>query len=190
MPRQLRPQSQFLLRATLALAPLLALWWFALRPPLLAWTRLSTDILLTAAPGASLRTGVLVTPEGAWILQTPVKVAGSWRNVRVDTDARLPTQLTVALPLFWAILLAAGWSRSTWRTAILGTLILLALPPVGLLSYAMHVVQMYVFPGAPGLLRALIASVDYVTTTVIPYVGPVFAALALDPRLRHAVLGE
>jgi hypothetical protein len=187
LPRS--PQTRFVARATLFLAILLAAWWNLLLAPLLAWTKLSTDLALTAAPGATLQTGVRVLPDGSWTLQTPVKVAGAWRNVRVDTDKRLPIQLTVGAPLFWAILLAAPRQRRMWWTAAAGTLLILAIPPVGLLLYAAHVVQMYVFPNAPALARAAIGLGDYVGSTVAPYLGPVIVALALHPELRESVLG-
>jgi hypothetical protein len=182
------PQSGFLLRASLSFAALLIAWWFALLPPLLGWTRLSTDFVLNAVPGAPLKTGVEVTPEGLWVLQAPVKVGGLWRNVRVETGRRLPTQLTIAMPLFWAILLAAPQPWRSPRRWLGGSALVLAIPPCGLLLYATHVVQLYVFPHSAPLLRAVIAVGDYVATTVAPYVGPVLIALAVHPELRRAVL--
>jgi hypothetical protein len=185
----LSPQTRFVAQATLFLAILLALWWNVLLTPLLAWTRISTDLALTAAPGASLQTGVRVLPDGSWTLQTPVKVGGAWRNVRVGTEKRLPIQLTVGAPLFWAILLAAPRSRRVWWIAVSGTLLILVIPPVGLLLYAAHVVQMYVFPNAPAFARATIGLSDYMGSTVAPYLGPVLVALALHPDLRESILG-
>src|SRR5690349_18926694 len=105
MRRPLSPQSRFLLRASLCFGALLCVWWLVLLKPLLLWARLSTDLLLSVAPGATLQSGVRVEPDSTWVLQTPVKVRGIWRNIRVETGQRLPTQLTAGLPLFWAILL-------------------------------------------------------------------------------------
>lgn len=180
------PQSRFLLRASVFLVGLLVLWWFVLVPPLLAWTRLSTDFILNAIPGAPLKTGVTVNPEGVWVVQAPVKVAAVWRNVRVDSARRLPTQLTIALPLFWAILLASRLrSAPRW---LAGSVILLTIPPVGLLLYVVHVVQLYVFPNTPALVRSAIAAADYIASTVAPYIGPVLVALAVNPTLRREIL--
>jgi hypothetical protein len=178
------PQSRFLLRASASFAALLIVWWFVLLGPLLGWARVSTDFAMNAVPGAPLKTGVSVGANGIWVLQAPVKVEGAWRTVRVESGARLPTQLTIALPLFWAILLAAPRaSLGGWLT---GSLLLLAIPPAGMLLYAAHVVQLYVFPHSPA--RAAIAAADYVASTVAPYVGPVLIALAVNPSLRRAVL--
>jgi hypothetical protein len=182
------PQTRFLLRAASAFIALLAVWWFLLLPPLLGWARVSTDILLNLFPGAPLKTGIVVMPGGVWVLQAPVSVGGAVRNVTVESIERLPTQLTLAFPFFWAIVLAAPWTRRSWRVLASGTAVLLLLPPLGLLSYAAHVVQLYVFPHAPAIVARALAALDYVATTVLPYIGPVLLALALDPELRASVL--
>jgi hypothetical protein len=188
MRRPRSPQSRFLARASLCFATLLAAWWFVLLPPLLGWTRLSTDFLLNAVPGAPLKTGVTVSPEGVWSLQAPIKVAGVWRNIRVETGRRLPRQLTIAIPLFWAILLAAPRTRRAWSVWLGGSAALLLIPPAGLILYAAHVAQLYVFPNLPALARGAIAAADYVASTVAPYFAPVLMALAIHPEFRRAVL--
>lgn len=188
MRRQLSPQSRFLARASVFFAALLAAWWFVLLPPLLSWTRLSTDFLLNVIPGAPLKTGVTVSPEGIWTMQAPIRTARIWRNIRVDTDRRLPRQLTIAMPFFWAILLAAPRPKRVWRTWLAGSAMLMLIPPVGLICYAAHVAQIYVFPNLATPLRAAIAAADYVASTVAPYFGPVLVALAIHPEFRQSVL--
>jgi hypothetical protein len=182
------PQYRFLLRASLAFIGLLTVWWLLLLPPLLGWTRISADVLLNAVPGAPLKSGVTVSPEGVWVIQAPVKVGGVWRNVRVEAGRRLPIQLTVGLPLFWAILLAAPRHRGLWKTGAAGSFLVLLIPPFGLLTYAAHVVQIYVFPGIWPVFRAALAAADYFASTAAPYLLPVLAALALHPELRQQVL--
>jgi hypothetical protein len=188
MRPRLSPQSRFLARASLFFATLLTAWWFLLLPPLLGWTRLSTDFLLNVVPGAPLKTGVTVSPEGVWTMQAPIKSAGVWRNIRVDTSRRLPRQLTIAMPLFWAILLAAPRPKRVWRIWLGGSAVLLLIPPAGLILYTAHVAQIYVFPNLPAPARAVIAAADYVASTVAPYFGPVLIALAIHPEFRRAVL--
>jgi hypothetical protein len=188
MPRPASLQTRFLIRASLLFSAFLVVWWFALLPPLLGWTRISTDILLNAFPGAPLNTGVLVLPGDIWVLQAPIRINGQTRNVRVETAQRLPAQLTMGIPLFWAIVLAGRGSRRIGRTLVIGSAVLLLLPPLGLLIYAARIVQIYVYPNASALLVRSIAGADYVASTVAPYVGPVLLALALDTELRAAIL--
>jgi len=166
-----------------------ALWWFALLPPLLAWERITTDLVLGAFPKAPVQTGASVLPDGSWVLQAPARVAGITRNIRVALPPRLPIQLTVGFPLFWAILLAAPWTPRGWRAAAIGSAALLVLPPLGLLAYAAHVVQIYVFPDTPVLLARAIGALDYVASTVAPFACPVLFAVGLHPELAGAVLG-
>jgi hypothetical protein len=190
MSRQLSPHTAFLVRVLPLLAVLLAIWWYALLPLLLGWERVSTDLLLSAFPKAPLQTGVTILPGDIWVLQAPARVNGVTRNVRLELPQRLPTQLTIAIPLFWAIVLAAARTSRLWRVLAVGTAILLLLPPLGLLAYAAHVVQIYVYPAAPALLARFIAGVDYVASTVLPYVGPVLLAVVLHPELGATVLGR
>ncbi len=188
MPRSLSPQARFLLRATLNFGALLAIWWFLLLPALLGWTRMSTDVLLSALPQATVQTGVSTTPAGVWVIQVPVKTGGIARNVRVEAPQRLPTQLTLALPLYWSIVFAVSIGARSWRILAAGTAILLLLPPIGLIIYAAHVVRIYVYPGAPVAVERVLAWADYIASTVAPYVGPVLLALALDKQLRETIL--
>jgi hypothetical protein len=187
MPRPVSPQTRFLVRASLFFAGLLAIWWFALLPPLLGWVRISTDVLISTLPGAGLQSGV-ETHGGIWVIQAPVRTGGRPRNVRLEAPGRLPTQLTIALPLFWAVILAAPRARKLWRILAAGTAILLMLPPIALIIYAAHVVRIYVFPGAPAPVEYGLAAADYVASTVAPYAGPVLLALALHEELRVTVL--
>jgi hypothetical protein len=188
MFRPFSPQTRFLLRASTIFGGLLAVWWFLLLTPLLAWVRVSTDVLLNTLPGSTVQTGVESRPGGVWVVEAPVKSGGRYRNMRLETPQRLPIQLTIALPLFWCVMLAAPRSRRPVRALAIGTAILLALPPLGLLIYIAHVVRIYVYPSAPAVVEYVLAVADYVASTVAPYAGPVLLALALHSELRAMVL--
>jgi hypothetical protein len=69
-----------------------------------------------------------------------------------------------------------------------GSALLLLIPPAGLILYAAHVAQIYVFPNLAGPARGAIGAADYVASTVAPYFGPVLIALATHPEFRRAVL--
>src|SRR5512133_3542121 len=188
MPRPVSPQTRFLLRASLCFGSLLVVWWFVLLAPLLGVVRVCTDVLLSAFPAASLQTGIEVRPSGVWVIEAPVTVAGRPRNVRVEAPPRLPAQLTIALPLFWAVILAAPRSRHLWRTLAIGTAVLMTSPPIALLIYTAHVVRIYVYPNAPVSVEYVLAVADYIASTVAPYVCPVLLALGMHPELRAMVL--
>lgn len=190
MKPRLSSQTSFLLRAAGALAVFLALWWFLLLPPLLGWERISTDLLLSLFPDAPLQTGATIDGAGTWVLQAPARVRGVTRNIRLELPPRLPIQLTVGLPLFWAILAAAPRTPRPWRALLAGSAALLALPPLGLIAYAAHVVQLYVFPDAPIVMARTIAGIDYVASTVAPFIAPVLLAVGLHPALAARILGE
>ena len=180
-------QTRFLLRATLCFGGLLVLWWFVLLTPLVDYARISTDLILSTLTGANLQTGIDVRPNGNWIIQAPATVDGRTRNVRVEAPPRLAKQLTIALPLFWAIILAAPRCTRMWRILGIGTVLLLVLPPTGLLIYTAHVVRIYVYPNA-GFIEYVLALADYIASTVAPYFAPVLLALGLHAELRHTVL--
>jgi hypothetical protein len=197
MPRRGRPQVRFLARGSLLLAGMLALWWLALRGPLLDWVQFSAEILLQSIPGVRAATGVTIGAGGVWELQVPVPADSEtirrlgpearFRSVRIQVADWIPTLDTAGLPLYWAIWLAAPWSRR-WGGLLTGTGILLAVAPFSLLSYTAHVVQVNLYPQAPAALAAAIAFADHLTGTVVPFLLPVVLALGLHRGLRAMIL--
>ena len=179
------PQLRFLLRATLLFLALLALWWFVLRTPILDWVQFSTEVLLQSLPGVHTPTGVSIETGRVWNLQVPAPGA---RSIHIRAEERIPTIYTVALPLYWAVLFAAPWTRRLWRALLAGTVFFLVLPSVSLLVYAAHVVKLNLYPHAAPALGPLLNFADYLTINVFPYVLPVLVALALYPDLRSLVL--
>jgi hypothetical protein len=178
------PQLRFLLRASLLLAAFLAFWWFVLRHPLLEWVQFSSEILLQSLPGVHTPTGVSVEADRVWVLQVPTPGP---RSIRIRAEERIPTMYTVALPLFWAILAAAPWSRRLWRALGAGTALLLLVPPVSLLIYAAHVVKLNLYLHSAPALGYFLNYADYLAFTVVPFLSPVFLAFALYPDLRSLV---
>jgi hypothetical protein len=182
-----KPQLRFLGRASLCLAATLTLWWLVLRGPLLDWVRLSTAVLLDAAGGFRAETSVAVRDTGVWVLQAPVPFAAArFRSVKLELPQWVPTVQTVSLPLYWALVLAAGRGRFWWRALIQGSLLLLAIPPFSLLVYAAHVVQRNLYPHSA--LRIFLDFADYICGTVLPYLAPVLLALVFLPDLRARIL--
>ena len=180
-----RPQLRFLLRASALFLALLALWWFVLRPPLLDWVQFSAEAILQHLPGVHAPTGVRIEAGRVWNLQVPVP---GGRSIHLMAEERIPTLFTVALPLFWAILLAAPWSRRLPGALAIGTGILLLVPAVCLLIYAAHAVKLNLYRSAAPVLGYALNFADYVSFTALPYFLPPLLALALYPDLRSLVL--
>jgi hypothetical protein len=178
------PQLRFVLRASGIFAVLLAVWWVALRGPLLDWVQFSSEIVLQSLPGVHSPTGVSIETGRVWNLQVPIP---GGRSVHIKAEERIPTMYTVTLPLYWAVLLAA-WTRRAWRALLAGTAILLLVQPLSLLVYAAHVVKLNLYPNAAPWLGHVLDYTDYLTMTFFPPVLPVLLALALYPDLRKRVL--
>lgn len=187
MPPERNSQRGFLLRATALFLALLVIWWTLLLPPLLECERAGANLLLRLLPGATSATGVTVW-NGVWTVRVPVPVEGRRRQVRIELPRWVPVHFTLAFPLFWAVVAAAG-SRRWCRILGVGTAALLVWPPFGLLIAASHVIQTYVYPNAPRGVAGLISGLDYVANLVAPSLGAVLLALALDRELRARVLG-
>jgi hypothetical protein len=194
-----KPQLRFLARVSVLFAAALALWWFAMRGPLLEWVRLSTAVLLDAAGGFRTDTAVVIQPAGVWMIQAPVpspsagKNLGAggvrFRSLKLQVPQWVPTVQTVSLPFFWALILAAPRPRGWWRPLAIGTLVLLAIPSLSLLVYAAHVVQRNVYPDAGGGIGWLLDFADYLCGTVLPYIAPLLLAVALNRQLRSMIVG-
>jgi hypothetical protein len=178
-------QFRFLLRASLLFIALLALWWFVLRLPLLDWVQFSAEFILQHLPGVHSPTGVNIEAGRVWNLQVPVP---GGRSIHLLAEERIPTQYTVGLPLFWAVLFAGPWSRRLLRAFVIGTAILLPIPAVFLLVYAAHVVKLNLYPNTAPALGYALNFADYLGPNFLPYLFPPLLALALYPDLRSVVL--
>jgi hypothetical protein len=199
MPLPDKPQFRFLTRFSGLFVAALALWWLVLVGPLREWVRLSTAVLLDAAGAFQSETSVAIQPDGTWMIQAPVPGTSAamrdlgarvrYRSIRLQVAQWIPTLQTVSLPLYWALLLAAGRTRGWWRALAGGTAVLLAIPPVSLLVYAAHVIQRNLYPHSAPKYAALLDFADYVCGTALPYITPVLLALAMHRNLRATILG-
>ncbi len=187
MPWRDRPQLRFALRASLWLAALLPLWWFALRGPLLDWVQFSCGLVLESIPGAHAPTSVAIQPDGDWYLQLPAP-GTHYRSVRIVAEARVATLSTLNLPIYWAFLFAGPWSWQLWRNFLVGSGISLVVQPFCELAYAAHVLVVHVYPHAPMAVGWLVSFADYLGANVLPYMLPMLLALALQRDLRSLVL--
>jgi hypothetical protein len=205
--RRLSDPLRFLLRALVLLAPMLALWWLVLLNPLLAGLRLSAEATLRLLPGGSSVSHVTIGPDRNWTFQVPApaavvnqektqqmlgaSAAGSGRikirSMKVEGAGRFPVLFTVSLPLYWAILLAAPGRPRLLRMAC-GTAVLTTFALLSIAVYATRLVGGYFHLAMEGLPGFLMDSAAYLTTGVVPYLGPVLVALSLNGELRGLIL--
>jgi hypothetical protein len=206
-PAPTRPQVRFLLRGSLLLVTMLALWWWVLLDPLLGLLRVSADLALRCYPGMGWRQHIALDAAGNWNMEVPLPervwrqpqvqalfgAAAAGRPVRVPRirfapESIMPVRFALAFPLYWAILLAAPRGRRTWQAAIAGTVLIWLIAVGSLFLYAANTIgsQLHViandFPGY------LLTAGEYLNLNVVPYIAPLLIALALHRELRVMVL--
>jgi hypothetical protein len=68
----LKPQVRYSLRATALFVAMLALWWLALRTPLLFLLRVTESVGLRLLANSSSTEPIEVDPSGDWNFRVPV----------------------------------------------------------------------------------------------------------------------
>src|SRR5271157_96333 len=157
-----RPQYRFLLRAGGLLIGMFLVWWIFLLDPLLVWVRYSGDFVLGWAPGAAEGPNITIKPDGNWMLRLPVpaaaaaredlqRIAGGGspgaqpkkvRSFKLEIPRSRVAMFTVALPLFWALMLAAPGKR-VLRMLAYGSAGIAAAMPFTLTLDGMETIRMY-----------------------------------------------
>jgi hypothetical protein len=202
-----RHHAGYLLRVVLVIAPLLALWWTLLLDPLLATLRLSSELVFRICMTADPPAQVIIEPGGNWLFRVPVPQAVARRDeiqrlfgrvslaaplvkvrsLRLEIPGRDPSLFLVTLPFFWAIVLAAGWTRRTLPALAAGSCLLVLL---AVLLLAFTVVRAFVVNThlqISAFSQALLDAGDMASLNVIPYLAPVVQALLLDSNLRARI---
>jgi len=201
------PHARFLVRALCALAVTLALWWMLLLDPLLEGFRVLTKAALHLLPGDASTADATISPGGDWVLRMPVP---SWvarmestqrlfgrvspdaplvkvRSVKVPVEGRFPTMFTVSLPFFWALWAAAPRGRHWVRGALIGTVALAILGALSIILYSVHKASDILHATPTGFAGFLLSTGLFLTGDVIPFAGPVLAALLLNEGLQQFV---
>jgi hypothetical protein len=188
-----RPQLRFLLRACGLLIVMLVLWWFLLLDPLLGWVRISGDFVLGVLPGAADGTHITVKPDGNWMLRVPLPAAASSRgdlkkvrSIQMETLRDKVALFTVALPLYWAFVLAAP-GKSLWRALLYGSAIIAAIMPLAVAIHAVAAIRTYFHISSTPAVAFLWETAGYLNTEVLPYMVPLFLSLWLNRELRAQI---
>ena len=199
---------RYLLRALLCLAPLLALWWTLLLPPLLAALRISTQSVFRVCLPANPPAEVAIKPGGNWYFSVPVpqfiarrdeiqRIFGRTsptapfvkvRSLKLEVPGGYVSLFTVTLPFFWAMVLASRWTRRMWRTLAIGTaaLFILAVPMTVFEVVKAFLLNTGLVPPET-FAGSFLRTADFAALSVIPFLAPIIAALVLDRNLSSAM---
>jgi len=186
----LKPQSRFLLRGSLLVAAMLALWWFFLLNPMLALLQGAADPFLA----------IEETPSGDWSLSvalnrilpaTPERpVAQQMRSIDFDMQRTDVIAFTFSLPVFWALMLAAPAFGRNLRSLLLGTGIMAAIELAMFLAYT-QIAARTAFAHVAGIDDATAMWArhlgEYLIISVLPFILPFAVAFSLQHELRTAM---
>ena len=185
----LETHARFLLRGSALLIGLLMLWWFALASPML--------YLLKEAAGSFV--DIQDNPSGNWTLHVPLEATLPATHARPtpqyihSVDFDIPRSdvngFTFSLPVYWAIVLAAGRRRSL-RPLLLGTALMCAFELVSLLVFCEITARNTVaqLAGSRDASAKWIRGLgQYLVVNALPFMAPLVVAVSLHRGLREAI---
>ncbi len=206
MRQPLSPQVRFLLRGSGLFVVMLVVWWWVLLSPMLAGLRLSTGAVLWLTPGGRTASGVIIQPDGDWLVRVPLpgflakqdavqRAYGrkpgappvNVRSFRLTIGETIPKFFTLGFPLFWALVLATPYSRRVWRVLAIGTGLLAILAQLSLLVYVAYSIVTNLQLVTSSVPATLWRSVEYLNVNVVPYVAPLLLAAWLHTDLRAQI---
>ncbi len=194
-----RPRLQFVVRCAVLSVATVSFWYFTLLDPTLGALRISAGIMLRLAPRASADSRIAMDSQGNWSVRVPLAIdrVQGWvaqyapaggRRAMIDVTLSKSTQglFVLALPLYWAILLAAPRRGHFWRATVLGTILLATVAIFSCSVTIGHRAAPYVWD--PGGSVAFVLEVGaYLAQSVVPYIAPLAVAIALLPDVRALV---
>ena len=197
----LSPATRFLLRGSVLVAILLALWWLVPFNPLLFVLRKTVGFSGSFLFAGSAAFTVTEADNGDWTFQVPLEATLPRTDVNaapqqinsIDFDLARSDEgaFTFGLPVFWAVVLAAGNVRRNLRAMLLGTL------AMGVVEIALVLITAEIL--ARKSLAQMLQSHDplqawllkfseYLAVNAIPYLLPFAVAIWLHPELRGQIL--
>ena len=187
---QLKPQTRFLLRGSILLVGLLAVWWFFLLSPMLVVLEVAGGVLLPIQAPASGDWTLTVALDRIMPATPERPVAQQIHSIDFDMQRSDLVAFTFSLPVFWALMLAAPGLRRNLRPLLLGTAVMAAVELALFLAFAQI---------AARNSYAQVAGVDdatanwarhlgeYLIVGVLPFILPFAVALSLQRELRGAI---
>lgn len=194
------PQVRLLLRGSALMIVMLAVWWLALRTPMLFLLRVSASIALQLLPRADSVEPIMADPSGDWNFHVPIedtpgtiqKMSGRVKFRAMEFTIPRPDVVlfTFSVPVFWAIVLSAPWGRSGIRALLWGTALVSLIEVLSLLAHAEMVAYetaAQLHSAAGGLAAWSRELGTRLVVGVIPFASPVLAAVALHGNLRSQI---
>lgn len=142
---------------------------------------------------------ISTAPNGDWTFELPIEFTVSQNGAPVrahsitfDMARADVSTFTFSLPVFWAVILAAGWTARTRQALLRGTLICGTAEIVLLLIEAQIVAHREIANLSQthdALLGWFLHLSDYLVVSVLPYIGPFVLAIWLQVELRAQILG-
>lgn len=185
----LETHARFLLRGSALLIGMLILWWFVSAGPMLYLLK------NTAASFVDIQEN----PSGDWTLHVPLEITLRATNGRpapqaihsVDFDVPRTdlNGFTFSLPVYWAIILAAGGRRSL-RPLLLGTAVMCAFELASLLVFCQITARNAVAQLAgnqDASARWIRGFGQYLVVNALPFIVPFVLALSLHREMREAI---
>jgi hypothetical protein len=186
----LETHARFLLRGSALLVGLLVLWWFVLAGPMLCLLKEAAesfvDIQENAAGGWTVSVPLEASLPAAPGRPTPQNI----RSVDFDIPRTDVNGFTFSIPVFWAVVLAAGGRRSL-RPLMLGTALMCAYELGSLLVFFRITARSAVAQIAGGQdasVKWIGAFGHYLVVNALPFIVPLVVALSLHRELRAAIL--
>jgi hypothetical protein len=184
---------------------MLLVWWWLLVEPLVGGLRVATDLTVHILPGGSHMDWIATDALGNWQVQAP---APSWlgrgetthemfgatqgqavrvRSIRLTLARDVPVLFTLPIPVFWALLAAAPWSRRSWRLLLIGTVVVFAEAWAAIVLYGVAKINdtIHMFTG---VFATVLDFAEYLNMYVAPFLAPILVALALHAELRTRIL--
>jgi hypothetical protein len=193
----LSPPARFLLRGSVLLAAFLTLWWLVLINPLQSLLQTATQ-----AGGALLFSGrskltITEAANGDWTFDVPIEpivpptppgaVPQMLYSIGFDLARSDAGGFTFGIPVFWAVILAAPDLRRTWRSLLVGTLVMAVLEVALLLI----TVKILAYKSLAQILHShdpvggwFLRYSEYLAANAIPYLLPFAVAIMLHRDMR------
>ncbi len=184
-----KPTTRFLISGSALLIGILALWWVALRGPMLDLLRDAVGVFLQVKENSA----------GDWAVRVPFDkllppsaqrpIARQVHFVNFEMPRSDATRFIFSLPVYWAIILASPGAKRKLRSLLIGTAVMAALEVARLLAFldltAYDVISQ--IQGDPGFQWGRRLGL-YLVPNVLPYMLPFALALSLHRELREQIL--